>query len=228
MIGIICSSNLFDKYLVKDARGAIVKTPYGDSFVFMGKNFVLIPRHGRDGDIPPHKINHLANVFALKNLNVKEIIGVNSCGSLNLGIKPGMIVVPDDYISLWDTKTYFDCNIKHITPGIDDEMRGKIITALRNLKLKSVNNGVYIQTTGPRLETKAEIRMLSKFGDIVGMTMANEATLAKELELKYASICSVDNYCNGVARTVLKAEEIVEKAKENKNNIAKVIFELIK
>lgn len=228
MIGIICSSNLFDKYLVKDAKGAIVNTPYGDAFVFMGKNFVLLPRHGQEDDIPPHKINHLANMFAFKKLNINEIVGVNSCGSLKATIKPGMIVVPDDYINLWDIKTFFDCNIKHITPGIDEELRGKVIHTIRRIGLKSINKGVYIQTTGPRLETKAEIRMLKHFGDIVGMTMANEATLAKELELKYASICSVDNYCNGIVREKLSDNEVVKKANENKNNISKIVLELIK
>jgi purine nucleoside phosphorylase len=90
-----------------------------------------------------------------------------------------------------------------------------------------IAGGVYIQTTGPRLETKAEIEMLKAFGDVVGMTMASEATLAKELGLPYASICSIDNFCHGITETPLKEQEILSSARQNVDAIKRVINALL-
>ena len=87
--------------------------------------------------------------------------------------------------------------------------------------------GVYIQTIGPRLETKAEINLLKRYGHVVGMTMASEATLCMERELAYASICSVDNYCNGVLKEPLTMEEINLNWQKNVNAVEMFIKILI-
>ncbi len=83
--------------------------------------------------------------------------------------------------------------------------------------------GTYVQTIGPRLETRAEIKMLKRFGDIVGMTLASEATLAMELELPYASICSVDNYCHGIHKTPLTMDEIFQNVANNARTIENIL-----
>jgi len=77
---------------------------------------------------------------------------------------------------------------------------------------------------GPRLETKAEVAMIAQFGDVVGMTMAHEATLCQELGLAYASICSVDNYAHGIIDEPLREEEIARRARENAAQIEKVLI----
>ena len=83
--------------------------------------------------------------------------------------------------------------------------------------------GIYVQTTGPRLETRAEIKMLKRFGDIVGMTLASEATLALELEVPYASICSIDNYCHGIQATPLTMDRIFENVTKNLRTIESIL-----
>jgi len=111
--------------------------------------------------------------------------------------------------------TYFDTEVKHITPSFDEELRGGLIDAARSLDYTFYDKGTYVQTIGPRLETKAEIKVMAGFGDIVGMTAASEATLANELDICYASLCVVDNYCHGLVEEPLTYERIVENQKKN-------------
>ena len=90
-----------------------------------------------------------------------------------------------------------------------------------------VGNGVYVQTRGPRLETKAEVKMLDSFGDIVGMTIASEATLARELDVKYAAICSVDNYAHGLVSKELDFEDVKEIAEKNSARVEKLLTKVV-
>ncbi len=192
------------------------------------KKVFFLNRHGKNRNIPPHKINHKKNLLKIKSMEIKKVIGVNSVGSLKLNIKPGSIIVPDDYINLKNIQTYYDIKAKHITPGLDETLRKEIINVAKRAKIRVIKKGIYIQTIGPRLETKAEINMLKDYGDIVGMTMANEATLAKELGLRYASICMVDNYANGIIKKPLTFEMIKKTQKRNQKRIARLLRELIK
>jgi 5'-methylthioadenosine phosphorylase len=102
-------------------------------------------------------------------------------------------------------------------------MRGKLIAIAGKLGIGIREAGVYWQTTGPRLETKAEIRLMSQFADIVGMTMASEATIAGELDLSYAAICSVDNYGHGLAEEPLSSKKIVQAARGNMRAILQIV-----
>ena len=139
---------------------------------------------------------------------------MNSCGSLHKEIKPGTFIVPDDYLN-FDTATIFNDKIRHITPGFDRTLRRFCSRLLKELNLNFRDKGIYAQTKGPRLETKAEINLLKDYADIVGMTLAKEATIARELGLKYASICCVDNYANGVISRPLSYKVIRENVKKN-------------
>ncbi len=188
---------------------------------FSREGVIFLERHGPG--IPPHMVDHKKNVSDLKDSGVTAIIGICSVGSLKLNIEPGSIVIPHDYINLFGIQTYHDLKAVHITPGLDGDLRKKIIDAAESLGLDVVDKGVYIQTSGPRFETKAEIEMIKNFADIVGMTMANEATLAKEQGIKYACICSIDNYANGLADNEVKEEEVIEMQKKNKEKIIKLL-----
>jgi 5'-methylthioadenosine phosphorylase len=125
--------------------------------------------------IPPHRINHRANLSAFKELGVSMIIGINSVGSLKPEIPPKTLVIPHDYINLWGVQTLFDDEIRHITPGLNEDLRQLILMVAKKRKIEVTGEGVYIQTRGPRLETRAEIHLLRNFGEVVGMTMGNEA-----------------------------------------------------
>jgi purine nucleoside phosphorylase len=209
-----------------------METPFGEPSgnftigTIKGSDMVFLPRHGPDG-IPPHRINHRANIYALKKLGVTEVVGINSVGSLREELVPGAIVIPHDYLSPWGILTFYESEAVHITPVLDAGLRERLIRAAGGCGVTVAREGIYIQTIGPRLETKAEIAMLRGFGDVVGMTMAHEATLCQEVGLVYASICSVDNYCHGMSDTPLTVEEITQQARENAATINNVVTKLM-
>jgi len=192
------------------------------------KDFYYIPRHGEERTIPPHMINYRANISALKSAGVKFIIALNSAGSLKSQIPPGSIVIPDDYINLWDPVTFFDDKIVHGMPSLSQVLRKSILEAARRTGMKVIDRGVYVNTRGPMLETPAEVRLLKSFGDLVGMTMAKEAALAKEAGLEYASICSVDNYANGITPKPLNNDEIVSTSRKNFESVLRLLSETLK
>ncbi|NMX21486.1 6-oxopurine nucleoside phosphorylase [ANME-1 cluster archaeon GoMg4] len=233
-LGIIGGTSLFGtktKFL-EDAKEREVKTDYGSVYSLFttvySREIVFIPRHGKDRNIPPHKINYKANMQAFTDLGIEEIIGVTSAGSLKRTIPPRSLVVPHDYVSLCSIPTYYDDRLVHVTPSLDDELRTRILEAARALSVKIVDKGVYFQTPGPRLETKAEIKLIKDYADVVGMNMASEATLATELGLRYANISTVDNYAHGiVAEEALDYNKIVEAASKSRENLEKVLLKLI-
>jgi 5'-methylthioadenosine phosphorylase len=124
--------------------------------------------------------------------------------------------------------TVFDVKPVHITPTLDDTVRRKWIEAARDIGVTVVDGGVYWQTKGPRLETKAEIAMMTGFADVVGMTMASEAVIARELDLPYASLCSVDNFAHGIGKKALTMKEILIHARQNAAAITRIITQYMK
>lgn len=224
-LGIISGTVFLDEKKIRIIEKKFVETEFGNALVLISDNFIYIPRHGnsRDTHIVPHIINNQANLKALKDLGVKEVIGINSTGSLKKILKPGMLVIPDDFIALSGTPTTVTKKALHIIPTLDERVRRKIIDSADRCKIDVIEEGVYWQTTGPRLETKAEIRMMAGYADIVGMTMASEAVVACELDIPYASICSIDNYCHGIVKKQLTLREITEGATKNTDTILKII-----
>lgn len=200
-IGIIGGNYILKINSWKKGKKLKIKTPYGNFYFVKLKNLILVCRQGKKGNIPHHKINHKANIFGFKKLKVREIISFNSVGSLKIKIKPGHFLIPDDFID-FDPPTFFDERAVFITPTLSKKLRKVLIKIVQKLKLKFWPRGVYFNTKGTRLETKEEINLIRKFADIVGMTMAKEATLARELNLEYASLYSVDNFANGIAKKI--------------------------
>jgi 5'-methylthioadenosine phosphorylase len=205
------------------------ETAFGLAHVFLSDSIAFIPRHGKDrkDHILPHRINHQANLQALADMGVKEVISVNSTGSLKRNLAPGTFVVPDDYLVLSGTPTVVGAKAFHITPKLDDGVRRKWMAAAKDCGVNVVDGGVYWQTQGPRFETKAEIRMMSQFADVVGMTMASEAAIAQELDMSYASLCSIDNYANGLGERRLTVEEILEHARGNADVVLTIVTRYI-
>jgi 5'-methylthioadenosine phosphorylase len=225
--GVIAGTAFRRIALAEDLSPVEVSTRFGKVTVLESDDMVFLPRHGTEDDTPPHRIDHRGNLSAFKELGVPRIIGVNSVGSLKPEIPPKTLVIPHDYINLWAIQTLFDDEIHHITPGLNEHFRQLILRVAKDRKIKVIGQGIYIQTRGPRLETRAEIQMLRNFGDLVGMTMANEATLAEELSIQYASICSVDNYCHGISKTPLKVEEILRNARTNMEKAKSLVSAII-
>jgi 5'-methylthioadenosine phosphorylase len=225
ILGLIAGTSFQEEHSLDSLVEKRIENEFGTAQVLCQKGLVYISRHGKGypGQIPPHMINHKANLKAMKDLGVEEIISVNSTGSLKIELEPGTLIVPDDFISLSETPTIFDDEQRHIIPTLSGKIRQKLIAASEKLGISLITKGTYYQTRGPRLETKAEIRMMSRYADIVGMTMASEAVIACEMDLEYASICSVDNFGHGLTDNPLTTQEIKENARKNSGIILTII-----
>jgi 5'-methylthioadenosine phosphorylase len=180
-----------------------IATPFGNAEVLSGDVTILM-RH--QANTPPHTINHCANLSALALTGVDRVIAFGSSGSLKRAIEPGSIVIPDDFISMSDIPSIHDHAISHVMPGISKDLVGKLGEHFN----QAICGGIYVQTRGPRIETVAEVQALSRIADIVGMTLASEATLACELGMEFAAVCTVDNYANGLGSEVLSYDHILE------------------
>ncbi len=215
MIAIIAGTSFLDSSLFSDLEKKVVNTDYGDALTYQGRGYVFIQRHGEKADTPPHRINYHANIQAVKDLKASKIIAINSTGSLKKSIPPGSLLLPHDYFNLFNVPTFFDNEMKFTIPGLDLQLIALIEQIAKHHKIKVISKGVYFQVRGPILETPAEINFIKQIGDVVGMTMANEAILAKERDLSYASICMVDNFANGIVDTPLTLNQIERKRKQN-------------
>jgi 5'-methylthioadenosine phosphorylase len=225
-LGIILGSAWLDEPKFKKLKTETVNTDYGRVELKTSEHACFLQRH--ENAKPPHTINHKANIKAFHHLGIENIIAVNSCGSLRPDLKPGTIIVPDDYIDLLDRYTFFEDEMQFTVPGFNRELRGLIMTIAKRCKIETLDGGIYWQTRGPRFETKAEIRLMARFADIVGMTMANEATLATELGLKYAAICTVDNYAHGIGDEQLTWKKVRTAQKKIRGQVLKLLKILTK
>jgi len=204
-------------------------TPYGDPSgpVSYGKihgtEVVFLPRHGPDHTIAPHKINYRANIHALKNIGIEQIIAVAAVGGITGEMLPGTIVIPDQIIDYtWSRQhTFFEGSsdqIVHIdfTHPYCEALRQHIIESANRISLPILTQATYAATQGPRLESIAEINRLQRDGcDLVGMTGMPEASLARELDICYASCCVVANRAAGKAAgeiTMQQIEAVLEQA----------------
>jgi len=226
IIGLIGGTSLMNSQIFSSWKTQRMKTAYGTIQVRTKGNAFFLQRHG-EPPVPPHMINHKANIQAMKDLGADSIIAINSVGSLKTAIKPGIFIIPDDFISIWQMPTFFDREMKFIVPEMDRKLGKSLYNLCKELRIDLRLGGTYIQTIGPRLETKAEIAMLKPYGHVIGMTMASEATLCMEYDIPYASLCSIDNYCNGILRVPLTIDKIKKNVIKNTKTIERVIESLI-
>ncbi len=229
-MGIIGGSSFLNKTVFSGLVPHPVETRYGTATVYKGKNFYFIQRHGVKKDILPHLINHKAHISAFLELGITDCIGIYSTGSYKKTIPPGALVIPDDFIDTTPIQTFYDSPVDKLEfaftiPHLDEDLRKTLMYACKNHSIDTVNKGTYIQVQGPRLETKAEVRMYKDYSDIVGMTMATEATLCQEIGIKFASLCSVDNFGNGIGKDIDFKE--IDKMKEKANYSISIIMQSI-
>ena len=219
MLGIIGGTSLLFADL-PPLEKTIVATPYGKAEVHTGA-FALLMRHQHN--LPPHRINYRACLAALAVLGVDTIVAFGSAGSLKREIPPGSIAIPTDYLSVTDIPSIHECTIDHIRPELDADL----IRTLGELVPGARVGGVYVQTRGPRIETVAEVKALARVADVVGMTVASEATLALELGMRFAAICTVDNYANGLGGETLTYEHILETSRANRLRTGDILTKIV-
>lgn len=219
--------------LYSDFKPHMVKTPYGEITAYQtairGIKVAVIPRHAGKNHIPPHRINYRANVWAVHALGAKRIISTNSVGSMR-GHPAGSFVVLDDFIDFTRSRpsTFYDDTTLHVdvSEPYCPEIRTALISAIEKQGF-SYTEGIYACTEGPRFETRAEIRMMSQFADVVGMTGVPEVNLAKELSLCYASLAIVTNQACGMTTQKLTAEEVTEVVGKAQDSILEIIADAI-
>lgn len=176
---------------------------------------VLLNRHGFGVPLPPHAINHRAHIRALAELGCRDVVALNSVGSLRLDLPPGSLVSCADYVALQQgPATFFDDELKGGAPGIANNLIPELVEKLAP-EFRIQTGQVYVQMRGPRFETQAEIRVIRQWGDVVGMTLAHEADLCTELGLNYNSLAIVDNYANGLAGTAIDFNRFKDLVRDN-------------
>jgi 5'-methylthioadenosine phosphorylase len=226
-IALVAGSGLEKSFKIE--RNLKIGTPYGVAEAARLEIFhvpvLFLPRHGQGHSLPPHTINYRANLFALKKAGVKKVVATSAVGSLRTKIRPGDFVIPHQLLDFTKARpsTFFDGadgRVVHtdVTETYSKEVREALIGSFSGQGHSLHTKAVYVCTEGPRYETPAEITMFRRLGgDVVGMTGYPEAVLAKELGLKYATVCIVTNYGAGMQKRVDHAEvlKLMERAMED-------------
>ena len=207
LVGIIGGSGLYsmeEGLEITDEK--VVDTPFGapsDAILvgkLEGKDVAFLPRHGRGHRIPPHQINYRANIFALKKLGVESIVSVSAVGSMREEIRPGDLVMVDQFVDRTKARpqTFFDDGIAvHVgfADPVCEELRSALVAAARTAGATVHDGGTYICIEGPMFSSRAESNIYRSWGvDVIGMTNYQEAKLAREAEICYATIALATDY----------------------------------
>lgn len=210
VIARVAAHKSFENLGLRPIEALVIKTPYGESrpihlFRHGDLGFAVMSRHGEAGyEVSAPFVNSRANIYALKALGVAKVLAWVAPGSLREELAPGDLIVPHDLLDegRGGPHTFFAGVgwgfIRH-NPLFCPELKAALMTALGGVPFTVHGQGVYVATTGPRLETAAEIRKFRLLGgDLVGQTLAPEVFLARELELCYAALTYVVNYAEGL------------------------------
>ncbi len=222
-IGIIGGSGLYDLEGFENREEITLQTPFGppsDALVtgtLCGRRVYFLPRHGKGHRILPTELNHRANLWALRSLNVRWIIAVTAVGSLQEHYHPRDIVLPDQFFdrtSRRDQHTFFGRGIvAHVAFGdpLSDQLRGLLHDAIISQGRRVHNGGTYVCMDGPAFSTRAESNAHRQLGfDVIGMTNLPEAKLAREAEIALATLALVTDYdCWKIEEEAVTAESVV-------------------
>ncbi|SMH52532.1 S-methyl-5'-thioadenosine phosphorylase [Azospirillum agricola] len=206
VLGVIGGSGVYDIDGLANKRWVTVDTPFGEPSDQLltgdldGQRLVFLPRHGRGHRIPPSELNFRANIHALKQLGVTEILSVSAVGSLKEDLPPGTFVVIDQFIdrTFAREKSFFGTGlVAHVALGhpVCNRLGDLIEEALRELDVPHRRRGTYMVMEGPQFSTIAESELYRSWGcDVIGMTNMPEAKLAREAEICYATVAMVTDY----------------------------------
>lgn len=205
-IGVIGGSGLYEMEDLKKVKEVEVKTPFGkpsDKYILgelEGKEMVFLPRHGRGHRILPHEINFRANIYGMKKLGVEWIISVSAVGSMKKEIRPGDIVIPDQFYDRTKSRisTFFGNGIAgHIqfADPVCDKLAVILYSSAKEAGARVHKGGTYICIEGPQFSTRGESLIYRKWEvNVIGMTNIPEAKLAREAEICYGTIALATDY----------------------------------
>ena len=238
MIGVFGGSGFYD--FLAGAREVEVDTPYGSpSAPFVvgelgGKQVAFLPRHGRGHELPAHRIPYRANLWAMRELGVRRIIGPNTSGALRRDLRLGEFVVCDQYVDRTNGRadTFYDGpETTHVSSADPycPELRRILLDTAAELGIPARDGGTIVVVQGPRFSTRAESRWFASMGwDVVNMTAYPEAHLARELELCYAAVSMVTDHDAGVAgERAVDARTVLEVFAENIERLRDLLLHAI-
>ena len=240
-LGIIGGSGLYKMEGFEKTKWKKIKTPWGNPsdeilVARIGKEEVcFIPRHSRGHKINPTNINFRANIDAMKQLDVTDIISVSAVGSLKENLEPGKFVIINQFIdrTFSRIKTFFDEEIvahvsmaKPTSPGLSNCCED----ALKKLNIKSQRDGTYVVMEGPQFSTLAESNLYRSWNaDVIGMTNMPEAKLAREAEIRYCTVAMVTDYdCWHPDHDEVDVSMVIQTLEKNASNAQNMIKEVIK
>src|ERR1700736_5840079 len=240
-IGIIGGSGLYQMEQVRDPTEHKIETPFGPpSDVIIGgklgtRQVYFLPRHGRGHRLLPHELNHRANIYALRSLNVRWIVSVTAVGSLQEKYAPRDVLLPSqfyDRTSLRSDHTFFGEGIAaHISfaEPISTKLRNIIAESARSVGVTVHNGGTYVNMDGPAFSTRAESELNRRNGfDVIGMTNLPEAQLAREAEIALATMAMITDYdCWKVEEEPVSAQTVFAHLNANAETAKRVLAEVI-
>ena len=205
-LAIIGGSGLYDIDEFKERELLKLETPWGKpsdeilKIKYNDKEIFFLPRHGRGHVISPSKINFRANIDALKQLGITDIVSISAVGSLKKDLPPGMFVIVDQFIdrTFERSKSFFDDEIvAHVSMAhpTSNGLMNSCEEALKQESIEFQRGGTYIVMEGPQFSTLAESNLYRSWNaDVIGMTNMPEAKLAREAEIRYASVSMVTDF----------------------------------
>jgi 5'-methylthioadenosine phosphorylase len=236
VVGVIGGSGLYAIDGLEDVREVALSTPFGapsDAYVtgrLGGVSMVFLPRHGRGHRIPPSELNFRANIHGLKQLGVTRILSVSAVGSMREEIAPGEFVVIDQFIDRTRHRadTFFgDGIVAHVmfADPVCSFVRQALLASARQLQIKAHDGGTYLNMEGPQFSTRAESRLYRGWNvDVIGMTNLQEAKLAREAEICYATLAMATDYdCWHDGHEAVSAEAVIAVMHKNVGNARRVI-----
>jgi 5'-methylthioadenosine phosphorylase len=240
-IGIIGGSGLYQMEVVENPHELLIKTPFGepsDTIIaghMHGRQVYFLPRHARGHRLLPHELNHRANIYALRSLNVRWIICVTAVGSLQEKYAPRDVLLPSQFFdrtSQRSTHTFFGNGIvAHVSfaEPISSNLRQILAEAARSTGMRVHNGGTYVNIDGPAFSTRAESDLNRRLGfDVIGMTNLPEAKLAREAEIALATLAMITDYdCWKVEEEPVSAQIIFEHLVANAETAKRVLTNAI-
>ena len=240
-IVIIGGSGLYEMKELREATEHKIDTPFGSPSDILvggkvgGRQVYFLPRHGRGHRILPHELNHRANIYALRSLNVRWIISVGAVGSLQEKYAPRDVLLPSqfyDRTSGHAAQTFFGEGIAaHIAfaEPISTKLRNLLAESARSLGVTVHNGGTYVNMDGPAFSTRAESELNRRNGfDVIGMTNLPEAKLAREAEIAFAAMAMVTDYdCWKVEEEAVSAQTVLGHLLANTETAKKVLLDVI-
>ena len=240
-LAIIGGSGLYDIEDFKDREFIKIDTPWGNpsddilKTKYNNKEIYFLPRHGRGHSISPSKINFRANIDALKQLGVTDIVSVSAVGSLKEDLSPGKFVIIDQFIdrTFARNKTFFDDEIvAHVSMAYptSNGLMNSCEEAIKKEKIEYQRGGIYIVMEGPQFSTLAESNLYRSWNaDVIGMTNMPEAKLAREAEIRYASVSMITDFdCWHPDHDEVDVSIVIKTLQQNAANAQNMIKEVIK